>query len=82
MSCEQTETLSKAVNKGFLLVLMFFGGSSFKESVCSTVRAEDIPKGIRKVEELVRGTEIRTNEENVNLSAQLVRQKLRHTGHF
>lgn len=72
--------LSKAVNKIFLLLLMFFGGSSFKESVRSTVRVEDKPKGSKKVEELVRGREI-SNEESANLSAQLVSGRLRHTGH-
>lgn len=73
--------LSKSVNKIFLLLLMFFGGSSFKESVCSTVRVEDKPKGSKKVEELVRGREI-SNEESANLSAQLVSRRLRHTGHY
>lgn len=79
---EQTEMLSKAVNKIFLLLLMIFGGSSFKESVCSTVRVEDKPKGSKKVEELVRGREIGSNEESVNLNAQLVSRRLRHTGHY
>lgn len=73
--------LSKAVNKIFLLLLMFFGGSSFKESVHSTVRVEDKPKGSKKVEELVRGREI-SNEESANLSAQLVFRRLRHTGYY
>lgn len=69
LSCEHTEMLSKAVNKIFLLLLMFFGGISFKKSICSTVRVEDKPKGSKKVEELVREREIRSNEESVNLSA-------------
>lgn len=54
-SREQTKMQSKAVNKLFLLLLMFFAGISFKEGVCSTVRVEDKPKGSKKVEELVRG---------------------------
>lgn len=74
MSHEQTEMLSKAVKKIFILLLMFYGGNSFKESVFSTVTVtvEDNPKGSKKVEELVRGREIRS----VNLSAQLVPQQL------
>lgn len=61
---------SKAVNKLFLLLLMFFGGISLTEGVCSTVGVEDKPKGSKKVEELVRGREVRSSEESVNLSAQ------------
>ena len=46
--------------------MLFFGGSSIKKSVCSTVSIEDKPNRSRKTEELVRGREIKSNEESVS----------------